>query len=241
MGKPHKKKSFAEKSEKERMALKEFLPTVLLNTDIIIYEFYYTDSRDYSHYDCLVRKYENARLHSTFIFEAKIHEADDDVLLLDKEKLDTLKDEIKEANTYLFYANFTPKRTVIFNLLPLERRGNIEYAEEEGMMMAHLDVNDGTEYDYVFGTETKKVVKKKTHPKKGVTHHTGLIEYGKDVNERMMLEAINRTIGKLLKKDEKKTEMLKKHDDDPVKLVNWLRARDYKRIKKVKQKTKAKK
>ena len=166
---------FINRSNQERRALKEFLAKILVENDNVSYSIYHTPNHDKSKYDCLIRQYRKSDgvMLKKMFFEVKIRGAYYDTLLIEKQKFESMKKLIRDLDTdKIYYVNFTPKNTIVFDLLKIEADNKLVYlnhshnkktiAKEEGKVLkevAYISIADGKIFDYVFNqeTETEKV------------------------------------------------------------------------------------
>lgn len=153
-----------DKGKKEREALTGLLSKYMKETDQYRYHIYHTPNRDKSKYDCIVKKYQksDSRLVKKMFFEVKIRGAHYDTLLLEKQKLESLKSLITNKETdSIYYVNFTPVNTVMFDLLSIEdklhfvneKHNRVSVNKEAGKRekaIAYISIYDGKIYDYVY-------------------------------------------------------------------------------------------
>jgi hypothetical protein len=158
---------FEQRGLQEREALVGFFKRILVKTPSTKYHLNYTPTGTYSKYDCLVTQHSlidgNWRAIKKMFFEAKIRDKYYDTLLLEKKKIEAMKVYAKEAHSTIFYINFTPAGTFVFNLTKLELDGQINYITEKHNVetvnkdkgkidkeIAYIDVNLGKRYDYIY-------------------------------------------------------------------------------------------
>lgn len=149
----------------ERRAMDEFLNQTLPNTQNYYHTRYFTMNDGISGYDCLVTRI-NAKTKKQvkrMIFEVKVRYKHYPTLLLEKLKFDKLSKLVKDKSTGIYYVNFTPACTVVFDLLKLNAEGKILFEQQEhnrqtadkslGKVLkevAMLDVSHGTSFNFVF-------------------------------------------------------------------------------------------
>lgn len=159
-----KKKKYNE--QQERKAMDGLFAEILKETDKSRYEWQHTSPNEKTHYDSLVIQYNKATnsIIKRMFFEAKIRGVDYDTLLIEKYKLTQLKNLVKEKNDKIYYANFLPSKTVVFDLLKIENKltfveenHNIETANKalgkRKKLIAYPPISDGTIFPYVFKPE----------------------------------------------------------------------------------------
>lgn len=117
---------FIEASKRERYTLKYILPLIKekMPKD---YEWteYITDIYGYDVYDCLLQAYIEGSIQKRFIIEVKIRDKHWEDLILETEKLKSLKSKIFDDKAQILYINITPKGTYIFNLTKLEKQNKL--------------------------------------------------------------------------------------------------------------------
>ncbi len=159
-------------AELERQAMDEFLNLFLPNTDKHYHKRYFTMNEGNSGYDCLVNRINNntKKQVKRMIFEVKVRNRHYPTLILEKVKFDKLSRLVTDPITGIYYVNFTPYMTVVFDLLKLKNEGKIEFKEESHNIqtvdkslgktikqIAHLNVSDGKSFNFIFNpTEAAK-------------------------------------------------------------------------------------
>lgn len=147
---------------------KEFLPTTKTHT----YNFHYTPEDSYAIYDCLAEQFSIAenRVTKKMFFEVKVRDTYYSTLLLEKKKFENLKELIRNpARDKIYYINFTPKGTFVFDLLKIEDK--LLFIQEEhnketmnkdlGKVLkeiAYIDITDGKFFEYVFVPVTDNIM-----------------------------------------------------------------------------------
>jgi len=155
---------FTERGKQEREALTGLFKELLKENSLVRYTVYHTPDHTKSKYDCLVKQYskETGKVIKKMFFETKIRGAHYDTLLIEKQKLDSMKKLIRDIEIdKIYYVNFTPKNTIIFDLLKIEEK--LLFVEHEhnkqtidkdkGKVLkevAYVDNTDGKIFDYVY-------------------------------------------------------------------------------------------
>jgi hypothetical protein len=154
----------SETGKKERDALAGLFKLMLKETDSVYYTVYHTPDQTNSKYDCLVKKFDKAtnKVIKKMFIETKIRGAYYDTMLLEKKKLEYLKKFVKDpAIDRIYYINFTPRNTILFDLLKIEptmffvehEHNTLTIDKERGKVkkeVTYLDVTNGIVYDYVY-------------------------------------------------------------------------------------------
>ena len=97
-------------------------------------------------------------------FEVKVRDTYYSTLLLEKKKFESLKSLIRDsAVDKIYYINFTPKGTVVFDLLKIEAENKLLFIQQEHNIqtmnkdlgkvlkeIAYIDITDGKFFEYVF-------------------------------------------------------------------------------------------
>lgn len=159
----------ARMSSNERKAMRAFLDFIQKSgrsNNKFNYTLDFTDDDPYSGYDCLLSQFykETGKLKRILCFEIKIRTSDYHTLLIEKqkfEKLLSLGDISKNKN--VFYINFTPAKTVVFDLVKLHNTNKIHFINESHNLMsynkglgkiqkevAYLDVKYGKSFGFVY-------------------------------------------------------------------------------------------
>ena len=150
--------------KKERDALTGLFKTMLKETDKVYYHVYHTPDQTNSRYDCMVKKIDKStgKVIKKLFIETKIRGAYYDTMLLEKKKLDYLKEFVKDPQVdRIYYINFTPRNTILFDLLKIEstmffvehNHNAITIDKERGKVkkeVTYLDVTNGIVYDYIY-------------------------------------------------------------------------------------------
>lgn len=166
-------KKFTKAGDHERNAMEGFFKDYLPSTKTHKYSFYYSPENSYSVYDCLVKQFNvcEKKLTKKMFFEAKVRDTYYSTLLLEKKKFDSLKKMIKNPETdKIYYINFTPKGTIIFDLLKIESENKMLFIQEEHNVqtmnkdlgktlkeIAYIDITDGKFFEYVYVPVTDEV------------------------------------------------------------------------------------
>lgn len=156
----------AELGKHERNALEGFFKDFLPTTKTHKYTFYYTPDNTYSVYDCLAKQFNIAenKVTKKMFFEVKVRDTYYSTLLLEKKKFESLKSLIRDsAVDKIYYINFTPKGTVVFDLLKIEAENKLLFIQQEHNIqtmnkdlgkvlkeIAYIDITDGKFFEYVF-------------------------------------------------------------------------------------------
>ena len=164
MSEPNDK--YAERAKAERDALTGLFKEIIKDNDKFRYSIYDTPDETKSKYDCLVKQFskQTGELVKKMFFEVKIRGAYYDTLLVEKQKLDSMKKLIRDLDKdRIYYVNFTPRNTIIFDLLKLESEGKLMFVKhnhnrttvekELGKVekeVAYIDNADGKAFDYVY-------------------------------------------------------------------------------------------
>jgi hypothetical protein len=164
MSEPNDK--YTERAKAERDALTGLFKEIIKDNDKFRYSIYDTPDETKSKYDCLVKQFskQTGELIKKMFFEVKIRGAYYDTLLVEKQKLDSMKKLIRDLDKdRIYYVNFTPRNTIIFDLLKLESEGKLMFVKhnhnkttvekELGKVekeVAYIDNADGKAFDYVY-------------------------------------------------------------------------------------------
>lgn len=162
---------YTQRGKEERDALNGLFSELLKENEKFRYTVYHTPGQTKSRYDCLVRQYckQTGKVLKKMFFEAKIRGAHYETLLIERQKLDSMKKLIRDLDVdKLYYVNFTPISTIIFDLLKIESEGKISFVKhnhnkttvekELGKVekeVAYISVNEGKVFAYVYTKETK--------------------------------------------------------------------------------------
>lgn len=135
--------------EYKTTAFNALLSRVLKETDKSIYLIENTCDKNNDGYDCLaIQKNKQTGLVSKKMFFEGVYTDSYSTLFISKERLDLLKSVVDNLETdYIYYVNFTPRNTFIFDLFKLELDGKLLFMEDS----AYLDITDATtvEFSYV--------------------------------------------------------------------------------------------
>jgi hypothetical protein len=156
----------SETGKKEREALTGLFKLMLKESDKVYYTIYHTP--DQTIYDCLVKKFdrETGKVIKKMFFETKIRGAYYDTMLLEKQKLESLKALIRDKDIdKIYYVNFTPRNAILFDLIKIEhtlffveqQHNKLTVDKERGKAaksVAYIDVTDGIVFDYIYSPET---------------------------------------------------------------------------------------
>lgn len=147
----------------ERKAMDGFLNEFLPDTENCQHTRYFPTNNATSGYDCIVDRWIHGQFSKRFIFEIKIRNKYYPTLLLEKHKLDKFLKFEKDPIVGIYYINFTPTCTVVFDLLKLHSEGKITFKQEAHNIqtankdlgkvikdVAFLDVTHGKSFNFVF-------------------------------------------------------------------------------------------
>jgi hypothetical protein len=166
MNEQEENKIFSHNEEQERKALDGLFNEILKETDKVSYDWTHTPPSAKVHYDSLVKQHDKLtnKILTRMFFEAKIRGVDYDTLLIEKYKLTELKKFVKDKNDKIYYANFLPSNTVVFDLLKIEK--NLVFIEEEHNIktadkelgkrkkwVAYPPISDGTVFPFIYTPE----------------------------------------------------------------------------------------
>lgn len=162
---------YTQRGKEERDALNGLFSELLKENKKFRYTVYHTPGQTKSRYDCLVRQYckQTGKVLKKMFFEAKIRGAHYETLLIERQKLDSMKKLVRDLDVdKLYYVNFTPINTIIFDLLKIESEGKISFIKQNhnkttvekelGKVekeVAYISVNEGKVFAYVYTKETK--------------------------------------------------------------------------------------
>ena len=157
--------NFTQMAARERAAMGEFLNLFFADTPKHYFTRYFPENNVVSGYDCIVDSFNkdtNQKV-KRYIFEIKIRNKHYPTLLFEKAKLDKYLKFEKNPAVGIYYINFTPACTVVFDLLNLNEQGKITFTQEPHNIqtadkslgkvlkeVAFLDVNLGKTFDFVF-------------------------------------------------------------------------------------------
>lgn len=160
------REKYSERGKAEREALDGLFKELLKENNKVRYSVYHTPDRTKSKYDCLVRQYskQTGEMLKKMFFEVKIRGAHYDTLLIEKQKLDSMKRLIRDLDKdKLYYINFTPKNTVVFDLLKIESEVGFNFVNDHhnrttvekelgkvSKEVAYIDNKLGTTFQYIY-------------------------------------------------------------------------------------------
>jgi len=157
--------------KREREALDGLFKLMLKETDKVYYTIYHTPDQTNSKYDCLVKKFDKVtkKMIKKMFFETKIRGAYYDTMLLEKQKLESLKALIRDpAIDKIYYVNFTPRGTILFDLIKIEHtlffveheHNKLTIDKERGKVkkeVAYVDITNGIVFDYIYIPEEQRI------------------------------------------------------------------------------------
>ncbi len=140
--------------ENKAKAFNLLLKKILVETDKSIYSVTNTTDKINDGYDCLAtqfRKITNlSREVSKKMFFEGIYTDSYSAIFLKKETLELLKSVIDNpATDNVYYVNFTPRNTYIFDLLKLESDGKLLFMDGD---LAYLDITNATEVAFSYSS-----------------------------------------------------------------------------------------
>lgn len=171
MTKQEEEKEFKKCENKERLAFYS-IRKFLTNKEDKIYKIYYTSKGDdYTGYDILLHIYTNGEITSSNIIEIKVRDTHFTDLILEQKKYDKLKilkqreEENGIENVNIYYLNFTPKGTYMYNLTKMDIEWFGQYFPDNSVntkkeiykTITFLHTNDGIDIPYIF--DMKKDIK----------------------------------------------------------------------------------
>lgn len=210
------------------MAFNNLLSKLLKETDKSIYLIENTCDKNKDGYDCLaIQKNKQTGLVSKKMFFEGVYSDSYSTLFIKQEKFDLLKSVIDNFETdRIYYVNFTPRNTFIFDLFKIETEGKLLFIEDQ----AYLDITDSTIVDFSYilpsilhvnMTDEKQIIEEE------FVSESDLKKYKKDESGELvfetaqeftsapyqikMLHLMERYIKLNLMPDEDKKTMLEKH------------------------------
>ena len=145
------------------LAMEGFFKQFIKNGNNFNYDIHY-DSTDFSEYDAVIIQKE-AKTKNTIkklLFNAFINTNHYEAILLEYKKFYLLKELVSSDDDKIYYIMFTPKGTIIYDLLKLEKDNLINFIENENneKQNALIDLSDGKFFNYIFTPKSDKPLEK---------------------------------------------------------------------------------
>lgn len=230
------------------LAMEGFFKQFIKNGNNFNYDIHY-DSTDFSEYDAVIIQ-KDAKTKNTIkklLFNAFINTNHYEAILLEYKKFSLLKELVSNDDDKIYYIMFTPKGTIIYDLLKLEKDNLINFIENDNneKQNALIDLSDGKFFNYIFTPKSDKPLEKQEandiqreivfdpsdydlpvkRDEKGDIYFDGLNDMQR-YPESVMWEYVNQErIKTSLLPHENKEEMLKEHGG-VVKLGEFLYKRN---------------
>jgi len=148
----------------KKQAMDSFFKYFLKDTKDIHYVFHY-DTGDFNEYDCAIfqKDKKTKNINKRLFFNAFITSNHYEAIVLEQIKLNLLKESITNSETdKLFYVVFTPKGTITYDLLKLEKENLIYFVEDEKTkkQVALLELSNGKFFNFVFTPKSDMPIEK---------------------------------------------------------------------------------
>lgn len=145
------------------LAMEGFFKQFIKNGNNFNYDIHY-DSTDFSEYDAVIIQ-KDAKTKNTIkklLFNAFINTNHYEAILLEYKKFSLLKELVSSDDDKIYYIMFTPKGTIIYDLLKLEKDNLINFIENENneKQNALIDLSDGKFFNYIFTPKSDKPLEK---------------------------------------------------------------------------------
>lgn len=154
---------FAE--ERERYALKQVIDRFTEDNNFT-YEVKFNPPGNMNNYDLLILKYKDGKIVKRYLIESKIRFKEYDTYIIECKKIRAIKGIIKELHieneAEIIYINFTPTKTLYWNITEMERIGKLPVTKflmpkttmgnkpKVPKFNIELDTNMATKLDYIF-------------------------------------------------------------------------------------------
>lgn len=145
------------------LAMDGFFKQFIKNGNNFNYDIHY-DSSDFSEYDAVIIQ-KDAKTKNTIkklLFNAFINTNHYEAIVLEYKRFALLKELLNSEEDKIYYLMFTPKGTIIYDLLKLEKDNLINFIENESSekQKALIDLSDGKFFNYIFTPKSDKPLEK---------------------------------------------------------------------------------